>query len=1560
MMDNYNSLSWRQVTKLKSYDPDVVGYSPHSKRNMRTSWFFNLVLTLLVLTGSSIYAQLSNYAFTSTSGTYTAVSGGTQLVASGVDSGVSAVTNIGFNFVFDGTTYTQFSATSNGWIKLGGTAGSTTSTTPLSTAAQRPSIALFATDGKTGSAVVYQLSGVSPNRVLTIDFPNYYPYYGTTTPALNMQAKLYEGTNKIEIIYGGYTSGTSYTGQVGLASSSTSYANRTTTTSWSSSAAGTANTNTMTLSSTVFPASGLTYTWTPPVPCSGTPVSGTVSPSAQNICSGSTPANLVASGFATGLTGISFQWEQSTDGGFNWINAVGGSGATTTTYTPPAFGGTSILYRLKTTCANGGANSVTSSVSVNPPANPTTQVSSATTSSVGYNGFTLSWTNGNGNRRVVILNTGTITDPTNGNAAALTANAVYAGSGQQIMYDGTGTSVAITGLTAGTTYTYKVYEYTRCGSGPYDYYYNVTSGTNTGSVTTYSAVSIPWSDGFESLSTTGSGVVPAGWAHTAGSSTWTAANAASNTYNDPRTGTYYMTIYYGTSTAGFLWTPGFNLTAGVSYDLSFYYVGDAYNGWTGDVVYNTTQGTAGATALGSSFVTSGTTTLSGTNYTKVTRTFVPSTSGLYFFAVKVISNSVPYYLGVDDFTLDLTPSCIAPTALTSSAVTNNSATIGWTASTTPPAKGYDYYYSTSNTAPTGSTTPSGNVGTTTYSASISGLSSNTVYYFWVRSNCSGSEQSSWAGSGTFTTLCDPVTSLNENFDGVTTPALPSCWSKILRGSTLSTYATVGSYNSTTYAQSTPNSVQLYNSSSATSGADDIILVTPYIGNLSAGTHRIRFVASYAGSVQVGTLNGNSSTATFTPLQTITTTGTKTEYTVNFNTYSGSDKFIGFRMNNSSTYTYVYIDDVAWEPIPTCFNPTAVTTSSVTNNSASLSWTAPTQGTPSTYEYEVRSSGAAGSGATGLATSGSVSAPTVTASVSGLTSNTNYSVYVRTYCGGSDYSAWTTAVTFKTLCDPVASLPWTEGFESATVGTTVVGTSTNLPDCWNSQSTQWSSSNATTYNNAHGGSKYIRYAWSTTNAYMWTPGFQLTAGQSYDFSFWAQGDGGVEWNNDVFVNTSVSSTGATQLGATYTPPGTGTYTIQSYAKVTRTFVPSTSGVYYFAIRGNEASGDPWYMAFDDFTLEVTPVTVASFNPTEACSSNLASTTVTLTGSNFTGASDVQLNGVSHAFSVVNDTTITVTLTGSSASGAFTVYKGALYGTSATNFTVKANPTVAPITGPSAVCTGSTITLASATSGNTWTSLQPSIASVDANGEVSGLAAGNATIQFSVTNLGCTTTVSKSVDVYQQVAITSHPASATVVTGDNTSFTVAATGSNLTYQWKYSDDYVTFYDLVDDTIYSGTNTNTLTITATPDTLNGYQYLCTVSGDASCGSVDSNPADLAVGNTGIGTQPTNVSLCGSGNATFTVVATGTVDSYQWFYNDGNGYATVPNSGIYSGADTATLTITGATTAQNGYTYYVQVTGPANNALSTEVTLTVATSPSVSTPSNAFLLMYCRSISH
>ena len=77
------------------------------------------------------------------------------------------------------------------------------------------------------------------------------------------------------------------------------------------------------------------------------------------------------------------------------------------------------------------------------------------------------------------------------------------------------------------------------------------------------------------------------------------------------------------------------------------------------------------------------------------------------------------------------PLCTDPTAVTVSAVTSSSATIGWTAPATAPANGYEYYYSTSSTAPTASTVASGT--STTVSVSLPSLTPATVYYVWVRS-----------------------------------------------------------------------------------------------------------------------------------------------------------------------------------------------------------------------------------------------------------------------------------------------------------------------------------------------------------------------------------------------------------------------------------------------------------------------------------------------------------------------------------------------------------------------------------------------------------------------------------------------------------------------------------------------------------------------------------------------------------------------------------------------------------------------------------------------------------
>lgn len=109
----------------------------------------------------------------------------------------------------------------------------------------------------------------------------------------------------------------------------------------------------------------------------------------------------------------------------------------------------------------------------------------------------------------------------------------------------------------------------------------------------------------------------------------------------------------------------------------------------------------------------------------------------------------------------------------------------------------------------------------------------------------------------------------------------------------------------------------------------------------------------------------------------------------------------------------------------------------------------------------------------------------------------------------------------------------------------------------------------------------------------------------------------------------------------------------------------------------------------------------------------------------------------------------------------------------------NPLPSPITGPTNVCPGFTITLSSSPAGGTWTSSAPAIATVvGATGVVSGVNAGTATITYTLPTT-CNIVRGVTVDPASPASIT--PLGDTVFCPGDFVVLSANTGAGLSYQW-----------------------------------------------------------------------------------------------------------------------------------------------------------------------------------
>lgn len=310
------------------------------------------------------------------------------------------------------------------------------------------------------------------------------------------------------------------------------------------------------------------------------------------------------------------------------------------------------------------------------------------------------------------------------------------------------------------------------------------------------------------------------------------------------------------------------------------------------------------------------------------------TPGTYRMRVGDRYSSSPIPCNIDgygeahDYTVVIgaAPSCLAPSALTTSNVTATTANLSWMAPTSSVGVGYEYYRSTSSATPLSTTAATGFVANPAVTTPFTNLSPNTMYYVWVRSVCSGTSKSDWSSSISFTTLCGVVTP-NFTFDFTSFPN--SCWAQASDGNASTGPTGVDEYwYDGDFLNSGSNSavINLYDQ-------DRIGWLKTVPFNLSAGGYRVKFdygiteyfdtISSVMGSDDVVQfLISENGGTTWTVLQTWNAanapSNVSTPYSLDLTTYIGANTIFAFygsdgTVDDSEDYEF-FVDNFVVESI----------------------------------------------------------------------------------------------------------------------------------------------------------------------------------------------------------------------------------------------------------------------------------------------------------------------------------------------------------------------------------------------------------------------------------------------------------------------------------------------------------------------------------------------------------------------------------------------------------------------------------------------------------------------
>lgn len=340
-------------------------------------------------------------------------------------------------------------------------------------------------------------------------------------------------------------------------------------------------------------------------------------------------------------------------------------------------------------------------------------------------------------------------------------------------------------------------------------------------------------------------------------------------------------------------------------------------------------------------------------------------------------------------------------------------------------------------------TSEGTVYTNTYT--FSNLNSGSGYQFRVCALCSSVDSSEWSTVSAFTP-CEDITVLpyTQGFESASGSGAAYTVDPCLTRKTNST--TAWPYPSSTYAASGLYSLYFYGSTASYS-----CLALPRMAeSIPMDSLMIQFKAlktSAAYYIEVGIMEDPEDVTTFTSIASFSPSMTSTTSNPNWemgdcltNTYTGTGRYVAFRIPQAAT-SYMYLDDIVVDYIPSCLHVTDLEVNNVTTNTAEISWTPGQDEQAWYYVYGKKDSVDLGT-ATYLTTTSNP------LTLTGLEENTEYEVYVAADCNEPEPSLFM-SIRFHTTCDPISSIPYYESFDEFGG----VSGAAYYPNCWYRHNTQ---------------------------------------------------------------------------------------------------------------------------------------------------------------------------------------------------------------------------------------------------------------------------------------------------------------------------------------------------------------------------------------------------------------------------------------------------------------------------------------------------------------------------